>query len=84
MAYRAHTLVEGFEKANSENLPELHIITLAKFIAKDNNFISPEITNIKAMRNGRESYGDSQGALVTFNTNLLRKGLTLRLYLGVW
>ena len=26
----------------------------------------------------------SQGALVTFNTNLLRKGLTLRLYLGVW
>ena len=55
----AHKLVEGFEKANSDNLPEVNIITLAKFIAKDNNFISPEISNIKAMRNGREPYGES-------------------------
>lgn len=59
MAYKAHKLLEGYEKANSDNLPEVNIIALAHFIAKDSNFISPEISNIKAMRNGRESYGES-------------------------
>lgn len=32
---------------------------LAEFIKKDTNFLSPEIRNIKAARNGRESYGGS-------------------------
>ncbi len=59
MAYKAHKLLEGYEKANSDNLPEVNIIALANFIAKDSNFISPEISNTKAMRNGRESYGES-------------------------
>ena len=46
--------------------------------------------HINGTRNQSKRYGhitvpsNSQGALVTFNTNLLRKGLTLRLYLGVW
>ncbi|EFX65099.1 hypothetical protein DAPPUDRAFT_117560 [Daphnia pulex] len=58
MAYKAHKLLEGYEEANSDNLPEVKIIALANFIAiKDSNFISPEISNIKAMRSGRESYG---------------------------
>jgi hypothetical protein len=29
------------------------------FIVKDDNFISPEISKVKAIRNGRESYGES-------------------------
>ncbi|KAK4037956.1 hypothetical protein OUZ56_029979 [Daphnia magna] len=56
MAYKAHKLLEGYEKTNSDNLPEVNIIALAHFIAMDSNFISPEISNIKAMRNDRESY----------------------------
>ena len=55
----AHKLLEGFVKGNSDNLPEVNIISLGVFIAKDNNFISSEISNIKAIRNGRESYGES-------------------------
>ena len=55
----AHKLLKGFVKGNSDNLPEVNIISLGVFIAKDNNFISPEISNIKAIRNGRESYGES-------------------------
>ena len=58
MAYRPHKLIEGFEKANSDNLPEVDIVSLGVYIAKDSNFISPEISNIKAIRNGRESYGE--------------------------
>lgn len=55
----AHKLMEGFKKANSNNLPELSVVTLGVFISKDQNFISPEISNVKAVRNGRESYGES-------------------------
>ena len=51
MAYKAHKLLEGYEKAKSNNLPEVNIIALVHFIAKDSNFISPEISNHKAMRN---------------------------------
>jgi hypothetical protein len=59
MSYKPHKLLEGFEKANSDNLPEVNIVALVIFIAKDSNFISPEISNIKSIRNGRESYGES-------------------------
>lgn len=55
----SHKLLEGFEKATSDNLPEVNIISLGIFIAKDRNFISPEISNVKSIRNGRESYGES-------------------------
>ena len=53
MAYRPHKLMEGFEKANSDNLPKVDIVSLGVYIAKDSNFISPEISNIKAILNGR-------------------------------
>ena len=52
MAYWPHKLIEGLEKANSDNLPEVDIVSLGVYIAKDSNFISPEISNIKAIRNG--------------------------------
>ena len=39
----AHKLLKGFVKGNSDNLPEVNIISLGVFIAKDNNFISSEI-----------------------------------------
>lgn len=39
--------MEGFKKANSNNLPELNVVTLVVFISKDQNFISPEISNVK-------------------------------------
>ncbi len=55
----AHKLLVGFEKATSDNLPEVNIISLGVFIGKDSNFIAPEISNVKAIRNGRESYGES-------------------------
>ena len=45
----------ALKKATSENLPEVNIIYLGIFIGKDSNFISPEIFNVKAIRNGRES-----------------------------
>jgi hypothetical protein len=56
----AHKLLVGFEKATSDNLPEVNIlISLCVFIGKDSNFISPEISNVKAIRNDRKSYGES-------------------------
>lgn len=58
-SYKVHKLLQGFEKANSLNLPVVDVHMLAEFIKKDTNFLSPEIRNIKAARNGRESYGDS-------------------------
>ena len=55
-----HKLLPGFEKSTSENLPQVNIITLmGVFVAKDTNFISPEIANVKSIRNGRESYDES-------------------------
>ena len=53
MTYKPHKLLEGFEKANSGNVPEVNIVALNIFIAKGSNFIPPEISNIKAIRNGR-------------------------------
>ena len=55
----AHILLDKFEKATSHNLPHVDIVMMAIFIKKDRNFISPEIKNVKAIRNGRESYGES-------------------------
>jgi hypothetical protein len=49
----AHKLLVGFEKATGDNLPGMNIVSLGVFIGKDSNFISPEISNVKAIRNGR-------------------------------
>lgn len=54
-----HKLLPGYSKANSDNLPLVDIVMVANYIAKDGNYISPEIANVKAIRNGRESYGES-------------------------
>lgn len=57
--FKTHKLLDGFEKANSKNLPVVDVHMLTEFIKKDTNFISPEIRNVESVRNGRESYGDS-------------------------
>ncbi len=54
-----HKLLPRCNKANSDNLPLVDIVMVANYIAKDGNYISPEIVNVKAIRNGRESYGES-------------------------
>ncbi|KAK4006151.1 hypothetical protein OUZ56_011306 [Daphnia magna] len=55
----SHRLLEGFIKADSNNIPVVDIHMFSDYIKKDANFISPEIRCVKATRNGRESYGDS-------------------------
>jgi hypothetical protein len=41
------------------NIPLVDVVMMGLFIAKDDNFFSPEISKVKAIRNGRESYGES-------------------------
>ncbi|KZS06367.1 Uncharacterized protein APZ42_030209 [Daphnia magna] len=55
----SHRLLEGFIKADSNNIPVVDIHMFSDYIKKDANFICPEIRCVKATRNGRESYGDS-------------------------
>ncbi|KZS09151.1 Uncharacterized protein APZ42_026642 [Daphnia magna] len=55
----SHKLIDGYEKAYNDNIPLVDVVMMGLFIAKDDNFISPEISNVKAIRNGRESYGES-------------------------
>ena len=55
----SHRLLEGFIKADSNNIPVVDIHMFSDYIKKDSNFIAPEIRCVKATRNGCESYGDS-------------------------
>lgn len=50
---------EGFCKADSENLPVVDQHMHSAFLKEENNFTHPEVKNVKAVRNGRESYGES-------------------------
>lgn len=49
----------GYIKANSHNIPVVDIDMFTSYLKADGNFISPEIRCVRAVRSGRESYGDS-------------------------
>jgi hypothetical protein len=55
----SNRLLDGFIKADSNNIPVVDIHMFTDYIKKYSNFISPEICCVKATRNGRESYGNS-------------------------
>ena len=82
-------LTDQYEQVASENKHFLRQRFYQYEFNKEHD-IAAHITMIESMANQLNDIGvsvyeiNSQGALVTFNTNLLRKGLTLRLYLGVW
>lgn len=52
----AFKLLDGFQKADSQNLPVVDVEMFADYLKKNQNFYAPEIRCIKAARSGRESY----------------------------
>jgi hypothetical protein len=62
-----HRLLDGFIKADSNNISVVDIHMFTDYIKKDSNFISPEIRCVKVTRNGRESYGNSAIGYVQIN-----------------
>ncbi|RVE51656.1 hypothetical protein evm_003628 [Chilo suppressalis] len=50
---------QGFERCQSDNLPQIDSLTMASYFASNNSYISAEIRGAKAARATRESYGDS-------------------------
>ncbi|XP_037977958.2 uncharacterized protein LOC119691090 isoform X1 [Plutella xylostella] len=49
----------GFVKAQSDNLPKVHVFMMSTYLTSNPNFTSVEIKGVKALRSQRESYGDS-------------------------
>ncbi|KAB0802565.1 hypothetical protein PPYR_04751 [Photinus pyralis] len=49
----------GFVKAQSDNLPHVDALMVAEFFASSDKYTAAEIRGLKAMRAGRESYGDA-------------------------
>ena len=49
----SHKLIDGYKKAYNDNTPLVDVVMMGSFISKDGNFISPEIANVKAVRNGK-------------------------------
>ncbi|KAL0829617.1 hypothetical protein ABMA28_003123 [Loxostege sticticalis] len=48
----------GFTKANSSNLPRVHLLMLGEFLASNKDFCSAEFRNVKTAVSSRPSYGD--------------------------
>ena len=46
----ANVIKEGFQKADSRNLPEVDIFMVHEFLCKDDRFNSPEVRGSKASR----------------------------------
>lgn len=55
----AHQVREGFKKANSQSLPFVDMQMLMEYLMDDDRYASPEMRGVRAVRSGRESYGDS-------------------------
>ncbi|GBP18669.1 hypothetical protein EVAR_14439_1 [Eumeta japonica] len=49
---------QGFSKANSTNLPRIHLLMLGEFLASNKDFCSAEFRNVKTSMSSRPSYGD--------------------------
>ncbi|GBO98521.1 hypothetical protein EVAR_113_1 [Eumeta japonica] len=49
---------QGFSKANSTNLPRIHLLMLGEFLASNKDFCSAEFRNVKTSMSFRPSYGD--------------------------
>ncbi|CAM1330219.1 Uncharacterised protein g10244 [Pycnogonum litorale] len=50
---------DGWEKANSTNLPEVDPIMVQDYFTKDQRFFSAEMRAVKTDRSCRSSYGDT-------------------------
>ncbi|KAF4513956.1 UNVERIFIED_CONTAM: hypothetical protein B566_EDAN018198 [Ephemera danica] len=75
----AYKLQDGYEKANSSNLPRVDAFMLANFFSAAEKFIQPEIRNVKTAKNMRAEYGDSSIGYV----QLKREGIISHLRAGV-
>lgn len=64
-----HKLLEGYQKADSHNIPVVDLHMMTEYIKGDRNFIAPEIRCVRAVRSGRESYGDSAIGYVQIKRN---------------
>ncbi|GBN51433.1 hypothetical protein AVEN_151278-1 [Araneus ventricosus] len=52
------SVIPGFAKGQSDNLPKIDSMTMFSFLGKNPDFMGAEIRGIKTKRSGRESYGD--------------------------
>ncbi|KAJ8670456.1 hypothetical protein QAD02_001715 [Eretmocerus hayati] len=65
----ANKLNQGFEKADSRNLPVVTTTMVYAFITRDERFDLPECKGAKAGRSSKESCGDSAIGYVSLKRN---------------
>ncbi|GBO39351.1 Pro-Pol polyprotein [Araneus ventricosus] len=53
------TLMPGFVKGQSGNLPKIDSLSMFSFLGNNPDFMGAEIRGFKAQRSGREGYGDN-------------------------
>ncbi|GBM70040.1 hypothetical protein AVEN_220889-1 [Araneus ventricosus] len=68
------SILDGFIKDQSDNLPKIDALSMFSFLGKNRDFTGAELRGAKAKRSGRESYGDSAIGYVQVKreTNLCR------------
>ncbi|KAK5650155.1 hypothetical protein RI129_001184 [Pyrocoelia pectoralis] len=52
-------MLQGFQKADSRNLPRVNVEMVYEFLANNANLNEPQSSGVKVVRSGREDYGDS-------------------------